>query len=399
LLGFGHNAVHGGVFVKRNLIIKDVEVEEAVQHLKHIFRDFYFETQADEARAYAALITPALQFGGMVKGACPIIVLRAKVSQTGKNYFVKLLGYVYGCYSPAIATNKDKNGVGSFEENLSRAYETGKPFMSLENVRGIIDCQALESSTTEGVMLCRVPYKAPFYVDVSRVVKMITSNGLVMTPDLANRSVVVNLRKEETEWWRSSKGTRMDDYVRGRTSFFLGCIHAVVRAWVDAGKPRLEVRREEHDFQDWAGAVSWIVQELFEVVVEGGMFAGHKEIKEELANPNVGWVREWIGVVTPNKILRATDIYIACIARQIKLSSGPKQPDERTGMGIVGNKMKGAFGEADSIVVSGLKLVRRRYTWVNDNRVRKEGVFYVVDAGCDWGRVEVDMVSRGWISA
>ena len=47
-------------------------------------------------------------------------------------------------------------------------------------------------------------------------------------------------------------------YVRGRYTYYLAGIYAVIRQWHAQGKPRTNENR--HDFQEWCQVLDWIVQ-------------------------------------------------------------------------------------------------------------------------------------------
>ena len=63
-----------------------VKLEDARPMLTEILDGFRFATPADRARALAALITPALVFGGLLRGRVPVDLGEADQSQTGKGY-------------------------------------------------------------------------------------------------------------------------------------------------------------------------------------------------------------------------------------------------------------------------------------------------------------------------
>jgi hypothetical protein len=67
----------------------------------------------------------------------------------------------------------------------------------------------------------------------------ITSNGLETTRDLANRSVIIRIRKRP----QGHKFKKYDEgdllaHVVAKQPFYLGCVFSVIRAWHQFGKPR-----------------------------------------------------------------------------------------------------------------------------------------------------------------
>lgn len=110
---------------------------------------------------------------------------------------MKLISQVYG-EQPFVVVlpSESKKGVGSLDESLSEALLSGAPFIVLENVRGQIASQLLESAIRgEGKVAVRRAYSRTTLIDTDHVYWMATSNQVQMTRDLANRSIITRLRK------------------------------------------------------------------------------------------------------------------------------------------------------------------------------------------------------------
>ena len=86
----------------------------------------------------------------------------------GKGYRQKLVAAIY-CERiyPLIA--KREGGIGSFDESISSGLLSGWPFIGLDNLRGRLASQFLESLLTapEAVSV-RVPYHGNVVVDAMR---------------------------------------------------------------------------------------------------------------------------------------------------------------------------------------------------------------------------------------
>jgi hypothetical protein len=184
-------------------------------------------------------------------------------------------------------------GVGSLKESFNQALIQGSAFISIDNVRGKIDSQAIESFLTEDTYLARVPYSPPMKIDPQRTVLMFTSNRAELTRDLANRSNCVRVlnRPDGYRFRRYPQGHRQRgsilDQVQACQPKFLAAVFAIVRAWYDAGQPVTEESR--HDFEGWAQSLDWVVQDLL-----GGapLMDGHKEPQIRLTSPALSWLRD-----------------------------------------------------------------------------------------------------------
>jgi hypothetical protein len=114
----------------------------------------------------------------------------------------------------------------------------------------------------------------------------LTSNGVEATCDLANRMLVVNILKQSQDYvFREFQEGNLLQHVEARQPFWLGCVHAVVKAWHAAGKPKL---RTSHSFHEWIGTTDWIVQRVFGLPP---LLAGHDGTVARVADAGLTWLR------------------------------------------------------------------------------------------------------------
>jgi len=189
--------------------------------------DFNFATPPDRSRAIAALITPDLIFGQLIRALAPLQVIEADESQTGKGFLVKLIAAVHN-HKPHPITQRKGVG-GGIEESLNMRLIKGDSFISFDNIRDKIDSPALESLLTEDHYLARVPYMPPIDIDPRRIVLFLTSNQCEMTKDLTNRSSLIQLRKRELGYvFKTFPEGDIVDHVLANSSRYHGAIIAFI---------------------------------------------------------------------------------------------------------------------------------------------------------------------------
>ncbi len=127
-------------------------------------------------------------------------------------------------------------------ESLSRSLFTGDSIVYLDNVRGnvLADLPFLESFLTEPIFDARMIYRHG-ELDVTHVTLMATSNGMTMSEDLADRAVEIRIRKQPAshrflEWAEGDLLSQIEKHQH----YYLACVHAVIRAWVEAGRPMVK---------------------------------------------------------------------------------------------------------------------------------------------------------------
>ena len=124
------------------------------------------------------MISPALTAGDWLHGRVPIDLGEADQSQTGKGYRNKLTTAIYG--DVPFVVNQRK-GVGSLDESFQKAVMQGRQFISMDNVRGLVDSQFMESFMTESLVTARAAYTAETPIETRGVTVMLTSNNAELT--------------------------------------------------------------------------------------------------------------------------------------------------------------------------------------------------------------------------
>ena len=343
--------------------VERIETGEAVRLLNSLLVDFRFATPADRARALAAMVTPALVFGGLLRGRAPIDLGEADASQTGKGFRNKISAALYGQNVRAVA--QKKGGVGSLEESFDMALIRGANFISLDNVRGRIDSPKIESFMTEDTYNARSAYSPNVEIDPRRVVLMMTSNKADVTSDFANRCSCVRLLKQpESHDFKKYPEGDILEYVRANQPRFLGAVFSVVRAWHEAGKPRTAETR--HDFRPWAQTLDWITRNIFDA---GPLLDGHRETQERMTNPVLNWLRDCaLEVIRQNQggvWLRAGNILELIAASEVETPGLPEHADpsdpeiRKAALQAMGRKMGLCFRTGDNLTLDGMEIERR----------------------------------------
>lgn len=264
-----------------------VSLGEARAMLADIVDSFNPLTPGDRARALVAMLTPAMLFGDLIGGRAPADMSEAQESQTGKGYRHKITAAIYNQSVNTVAQNVGR-GVGSVEESFDSLLVQGASFVSIDNIRGRLDSQKIESFMTEDVYQARVPYRAPMRIDPRRMVVMLTSNKADLTSDMANRLSIVRLVKHpDGHVYRPYPEGDILAHVQANQGRYLGAVFAVVRAWHAAGKPRIP--GQPHDFRAWAEIMDWISINLLDA---GPLLDGHRAAQGRTANPTLNWLRE-----------------------------------------------------------------------------------------------------------
>ena len=361
VLNQGYHSCNGGVYVlsKRD-IDTGIEVGKAVEALLGIFGDFSFLKESDRNRCIAGAISPALRLGSLLQADFPLDLCEADQSQTGKSFRVNLISIIYREDPFVVVMPSDsKKGVGSLDESLSEALLSGRPFIVLENVRGEIASQLLESAIRgEGKVAVRRAYSRTTQIDTDHVCWLATSNRAQTTPDLANRSIITRLRKRPFDFqFKNYEGADLLTHIKKQNDYYLSCIYAVVREWHRQGKPRSIEGR--HDFREWSQTLDWIMQKIFKLPP---LLDGHREEQLRIASPGLSLLRELAFVVhkcgESGEDLSATDLASRCELGGIEVPGCSSGADISTVARRIGSILGQLFRESEELVVEGFVVKR-----------------------------------------
>lgn len=383
----GYHPEMGGTYVKDGEDMVEWDLDIAVNKLKSLLADFRFSTPADESRALASLITPAICFGGFLGSAnFPIDMAEADQSQAGKGYRHQLVAAIYG-ETPYIISQR-QGGVGSMDESLSQALVAGRPIIQFDNLRGKMNSPTLESFLTcGGTFAARIPHRGEVLVDASRVIMQATSNGIETTRDLANRASIVRIKKQP-EGYKFKKYFLTGDDILGHVKWsqraFLGLVFAVVREWVAKGMPRTDESR--HDMREWAGTMDWIVQNIFNAAP---LMDGHQAAQMRTTKPELTWLRKVALALAAEdelgKELRGAVIAEFCRNNEIEVPGLTDPDDEKKANMRVGSVMQKIFKESESIEVDGYLVTRREWREhdpSNRKDIRVRGYIFAAQPAC-----------------
>jgi len=366
------------LYVTGEPVVEPATVEEAVTILQSVLSDFDFASDGDRSRAIAAILTPALKFGGFISGSIPIEIVEANESQTGKGFFTLRRAAVYG-ERPVLVTQQ-KGGVGSFDEKFASALIKARPFITFDNYRGVLDSQYVEGFlTSDGYYSVRTPGCPETYVDLSRFSISITSNGLQTTEDLANRASFIRLVKNKKTDFVEIDGRRMLEHIRHTQPLFLGAVCKVIRHWHKQGMPKTAEKR--HSFSSWARPLDWIVQNIFGMAP---LLDGNTEAQGRVQSPHMTFLRKLVIEIEKSGKLHvpysASQILELCDEASIDVPGIKygRNYDEKYERGVVGKVMTHFFKTGESYTIEGYHIVREEEEVMTKQGNREIKKYYTV---------------------
>lgn len=389
VLGQGYYPTNGGILICGGKTPPTIPLQEAVKSLKNLLAGYDFKTASDKSRALASFITPALRIGGLLKGHTPIDMTEADDSQSGKTLRQRVVAAIYNEIASFVTIRE--GGVGSLDESFSRALIQGQPFILIDNVRGKFNSQTIEAFLTCGDLFpARIPHRKEMMVDSTSYMLQLSSNGIQVTPDLANRASIcrINKRPESYQFKQYPEGDLVE-HVRANCTVYLAGVFSIVSEWIRRGKAKTQEAR--HSFREWAQSLDWIVQNIFH---EAPLLDGHKEAQERTKNPSLSWLRNVaIGLKSENRLgeeLIATNLVELCVDKELEIPGSPDLSDEKQSRCKIGTLLRPLFKDTNQINVDGFEVERIVRTERDPKtRIKEENKYYIFReaAGCaGWGK-------------
>ena len=237
---FGSYLPHSSPWIE----FDNMPLEEAKKILDEIYGGFCFKDRQDYVNSIAALLTPFLR--GLFSDFCvrtPVYFYMANRERSGKDYNAGITGIVYegaAIEEPPISNN-ERSGACSEETRkkiLSLLIQGRKRFHSSNN-KGLINNAVFESYTTATSISDRILGKNDSPTFANEIDYSLSGNiGTTMTPDMANRSLYINLFLEiEDANKRTFDNPNLHEWVRENRNLVLSAMYALVKNWFNKKCP------------------------------------------------------------------------------------------------------------------------------------------------------------------
>jgi hypothetical protein len=357
----GYDPVAQVVCTGRAQVERCDSVLRAKEMLLELFSGFAFTTPGDKARAYAALLLPALRFGPWQSRyePFPLVFVRADQAGAGKGQFVKAVCEVYGENLGEFAQSKE--GLGSTSESLNTQLSKSRPFVLLDNVKGTLDIPALEAFQTCKSLQIR-GFNCSGEADPRKFFLWVTSNGCQLTHDQAQRNLQVSITHQGTghafkQFQLGGQVLELKEYIDSQRGKLLGAVYALWQEWMRSGRPQA---RTTHRMGAPMAAVNWVVQNLLGLA---SCDEGHHEASLMSANPFAQFLRNYALACNPSEpksttriMEEATDANVA-LPDSVVNQEGDTRKKQQMGR-LFGTLFKDKEGEKESVTLGEFVLTR-----------------------------------------
>ena len=267
--------------------IPEVGVAQAFDKLRQLLADFQFETPGDLARAFSLLITPALLRGNfLAAGRTPFFFIQKDAAGAGGGTLARLVAEINLMTSLTCTPTTPKSAF----EDISMHLVKGGDYLCFDNMNGTLLTQLpfLESMLTEPEHVARSLYTHQ-KINPDRCVFVCTSNGARLSPDLADRSVRLALRKQPPNYrFRNWPEGDLIEHVRKNAAEYLACIYSLICQWVNVERPTGQAITGFR-FKQWESICSFFCEQLLGTPL---LDDAHQQFQQEVSDPDAVLLRQ-----------------------------------------------------------------------------------------------------------
>ena len=233
----------------------EMSLEESKKVINEILEGFCFQSNEDYTIAVSSLITPLLR-GLYPAFNCrtPLNLFLGNRERVGKDYLAGVNGLIYegvALEEPPLQGNKS-NSDEELRKKIVSAFLSGRKRLHFSNNKGYINNAILEAILTAKTYSDRLLGKNESPIFDNELEFSLSGNmGIGFTPDLANRSRIINLffdREDANS--RIFKKPDLHKWVLDNRELILSAIYGLINNWVKKECPKGS--KPFSSFPEWA---------------------------------------------------------------------------------------------------------------------------------------------------
>jgi len=230
--------------LSEGLVIPDVpsspspeDVVKACQYIDELFCDFPFVGDSERAMAFSLLILPFAR--ELISGQVPIYLIEAPTQGTGKSLLAGVAAYpALGRQIPVMSGTKNQD---ELKKLITSVLNDLPSFVLLDNLSGTLDSNQLAAALTSSEWKDRVLGETRTITLPAKCIWIITANNLMLSTELARRSVRIRMdAKMDLPWRRDQSKFRHPDifeWAGRRRGELIWAALILVQNWLSRGRP------------------------------------------------------------------------------------------------------------------------------------------------------------------
>jgi hypothetical protein len=225
---------------------------------RELLQGFPFESDVDLVN-YLSLILTAILIDRFQDGQKPLAIFNGNQPGVGKTTLAQIVGVMADGQSPNLMTYTSDES--EFTKRLSAGIRNPEQtVVVIDNARvagnAAIGSVTLESQAISPRISLRELGQSRNIERNNDMLFLLTANGAQLNPDLATRSIAINLFLEGRADRRTFRGINPVDFASEHRAELLGEMMGLIIAWAAAGEQRANIG---HRFPSWANLIGGIL--------------------------------------------------------------------------------------------------------------------------------------------
>ncbi len=212
----------------------DEQVRDAVALIQETICDFPFVDEASRTNTIALMLTPLIR--GIVP-TVPIALIDATNWGTGKSLLSEVCATIScGNYEMSTVPSDSEE----WRKRITALLSDGKPFIILDNVKGMLSSDSLASVLTSARWSDRKLGSSETVVYQNRATWVATGNNLQIDGDMGRRGYLIELDAKCARPYQRDyefKHPKLVEWLNLNRGMLIGALFTIVRAWYSAGQP------------------------------------------------------------------------------------------------------------------------------------------------------------------
>jgi hypothetical protein len=235
------------------------EVDAARDYVWQFFAEFCYESQADAANAFGALLTTVTR---TMYPLCPMHLVDGVKPGTGKTLWVQALAYI--ALGRIIASSTVPQDETEWQKTLTSYLLAGTSFLSLDNIRGLLISAQLEAFLTSPSWSGRILGTNQTPELIQRAMVVGNGNNLEIGGDLPRRCVRIRLTTINSQPWMQTgfAFSPLLKHLQLHRGQIISALLTLVRSWIVAGKPVPATVPALGTFDGWSETIGGILAHI-----------------------------------------------------------------------------------------------------------------------------------------
>lgn len=232
-------------------------IPEAIAAIQEAFCDFPLQQPSGWAHLLVLAITPLIR--ELIDGPVPVFLISKPCSGIGGTLLIQAVTNLVLGEAATLIPTPERRDFAELRRTLVAAIRDQAPIILVDNLEDASSPSLAALVTAPRIRDRRIGSSE--FMDVENAsVFVLVGNHVAMSPEIARRAVPINLNPQADDQLlkREFRHPDLIAWIRQHRNRLLGALLALVRRWLDSGRPAAQARLAS--FESWSRIVGGVLQ-------------------------------------------------------------------------------------------------------------------------------------------